>query len=141
MSNKDVVRRFIDDVVTEKDYELARELLSADYERHDPDPEFEGRGPEPFIERLRGIESGIPDAAWSIGEIIADGDLVAFEGTMSGTHEGEFMGIEPTGRSFSIQGNAMHRVEGGQITETWATWDILGMMQQVGAVETPSPGD
>jgi predicted ester cyclase len=56
---------------------------------------------------------------------------------MTGTHQGDFRGIEPTDSSVEIQGNAMHRVRDGRIAETWATWDFLGLLTQVGVVDPP----
>lgn len=87
---------------------------------------------------MKGLHQAFPDGEVHIGELIAEGDLVAFEGTMTGTHQGNFRGIEPTNTSIEIQGNAMHRVRDGQIAETWATWDFLGLLTQIGAVEPPA---
>jgi len=130
-----VVRRFIDDGVDGRDYDLIEELFTNDYARHDPvSPESEG-GPGPRIESLRQLHRTFPDSEVHVGEVAPEGDLVAFEGTMTGAHEGAFMGVEPTGIEIEIQGNAMHRVGVGRIAETWATWDFLGLLQQIGAVD------
>jgi steroid delta-isomerase-like uncharacterized protein len=137
--NKAVVRRFIRDAVNGNDYDLIEELFTDDYTRHDPaSPESES-GPGPWIESMRELHAAFPDSEVRIGEIVAEDDLVAFEGTMTGTHEGEFRGVEPTGTEIEIQGNAMHRVRDGKIAETWATWDFLGLLQQIEAVEPPTP--
>lgn len=77
-----------------------------------------------------------PTARVHVGEIIAEGDLVAFEGTMTGTHEGPFRGVDPTQTTIEIPGNAMHRIRDGQIAETWATWNFLMALQQLGAAES-----
>ena len=45
------------------------------------------------------------------------------------------MGIEPTGKSYEMTGMAMRGVKDGKLTESWAVWDMLGTMEQLGALE------
>ena len=136
--NKAVIRRFISEFVNGKHFDLVDDVFTDDYTRHDPaSPESES-GPGPWVESMEGLHQAFPDVEVHIGELIAEGDLVSFEGTMTGTHQGEFRGIEPTNASIEVQGNAMHRVRDGQIAETWANWDFLGLLTQIGAVEPPT---
>lgn len=137
--NKAVVQRFIDEFVNGKNYDLADELFTEDYLRHDPQTPSGVRGVEPFLEAMKDLNTAFPDSEVHVGEIIAEDDLVSFEGRMTATHEGTFQGIAPTGNEVDVQGNAMHRVRDGRIAETWATWDFLGVLQQIGAVEAPIP--
>jgi steroid delta-isomerase-like uncharacterized protein len=134
--NKKLVRRFIDEMVNGQHYDLADELLTDDYTRHDPDTPTDEQGPGPFVESLERLQAAFPGEI-TVGETIAEGDLVAFEATMIGTHEGEFLGVEPTHIEVEVPGQAMHRIRDGKIAETWATWNFLGVLQQVGAVEAP----
>lgn len=94
-ANEELVQRFIREA-NEENYDRVAELLTADYTRHDPDTPGDERGPEPFVEALQRLHEAFPDSEVHIGEIVAEDDLVAFEGTMTGTHEGVFRGIEPT---------------------------------------------
>ncbi len=135
--NKALVQRFIDVLVKGQDYDLAGELLTADYTRHDPDTPADEAGPAPFIESLKELRDGLPDGEIHIGELVAENDLVAFEGTTTGTPDDSFMGVEPTGTSIEIRGTARHRVRDGRIAETRANWDCLGIPQAVGAVDVP----
>ncbi len=135
--NKETVNRLINEFVNEGNEDTADELLAPDYVRYDPDAPSGTQGPEEFKEMIRMFGEAFSDAEVSIEEIIGEGDLVVFRGTETGTHDGEFMGHEPTGKTFEISGLAMHRVEDGRITETWANWDMLGMMQQLGVVPMP----
>jgi steroid delta-isomerase-like uncharacterized protein len=136
--NKAVIQRFINELVNDKNYGLVYDIFTEEYTRHDPaSPESES-GPGPWVESMKGLHQAFPDAEVQIGELIAEGDLVAFEGTMTGTHQGDFRGIEPTDSSVEIHGNAMHRVRDGRIAETWATWDFLGLLTQVGVVDPPT---
>ena len=55
----------------------------------------------------------------------------------TGTHEGELLGIPPTGKPVEITGFDLFRIEGDRIAEMWQNWDTLGLMQQVGAIPAP----
>jgi len=75
----------------------------------------------------------------TLDELVAEGDLVAMRATHRGTHEGPFMGIEPTGTEIETKWMVFVRIEDGKAVERWMQGDILGLMQQLGAVDPPSP--
>ncbi len=135
--NKEIVERFVREVVNEGDYEVVDELFAPEYVRHDPTLPEEKRGPEGFTETVELWRTGFPDVEMTIDEIVAEDDLVAFRATETGTHEGEFMGVEPTGRRVELTGNVMHRLKDGKLVETWACFDMLGLFDQLGAIEPP----
>jgi predicted ester cyclase len=60
--------------------------------------------------------------------------------TGRGTHQGEFMGVPPSGNRVEITGMTINRVSGSKISETWTIYDALGMMQQIGAMPSPEDG-
>ena len=130
--NKSVVRRFIDEFVGGGDASVADELIAPDYVRHDPSAPDGRQDRDAFVAMLSEMRTAFPDIRVDLVEIIAEGDFVAFRAVQRGTHEGAFAGVAPTGNSFEITGMAMHRVEDGKITESWASWDTLGMFQQLG---------
>jgi predicted ester cyclase len=74
----------------------------------------------------------------SIEDIVAQGDKVAARFVEHGTHNGEFMGIAPTGRQATWTEIGILRIEGGKIVESWYETDMLGLMQQIGALPAPS---
>ncbi len=63
--------------------------------------------------------------------------MVATRWVASGTHQGELMGIAPTGNRVTVAGTSVERVVDGKIEETWDNYDALGMMQQIGAIPSP----
>src|SRR6266581_2914519 len=73
-----------------------------------------------------------------IDEMVASGDRVAIRSTFTGTHEGEFLGVPPTGKSVSVDGIDIVRVVDGRATDHWGIFDAMGMMQQLGVM--PAPG-
>ena len=120
------------DNINSGDVATAVESFAEDCVDHDPAPGQEpGRkGFESFFTALR---EGFPDAKIAPETLVADGDQVAVAYTLSGTHEGEFQGIEPTHRKIEIRGVQIGRFEDGKIVERWGASDELGILKQLGA--------
>jgi predicted ester cyclase len=78
--------------------------------------------------------AAFPDMQITIEDQIAEGDKAAVRVTIRGTHQGDFMGIAPTGKHVTITAIGIYRVEEGKIAETWQNLDTLGLMQQLGAI-------
>jgi steroid delta-isomerase-like uncharacterized protein len=133
--NKAVVRRFIKEVWNEHNQSITDEVVAADYLNHAAPPEHQ-RGITGAKRTLDWLMAAFPDTRFDIEGIIADGDMVAIRGTNSGTHEGEFAGIPPTGKHYAVEHMHWFRVADGKITEHWAVRDALGMRQQLGVVPT-----
>lgn len=137
VDNKEIVRRFAEEFLNEGRYETGKELLAEDIADHTPYGETTGR--EAVTETMETVRAAFPDLVLMPHEIIAEGDTVAVRMTQRGTHEGTFMGIEPTGKPFEIQAMGFARLEDGKIVERWGTPDLFGLLQQLGQKELPSP--
>lgn len=87
------------------------------------------------------IRGAFPDMKLTIEEIIASGDKTWARLTGRGTHQGPFVGIQPTGKSIVITVMDECRFENGQIVEHWGVADQLAVMAQLGALPGPSRGD
>jgi steroid delta-isomerase-like uncharacterized protein len=137
--NKAVVRRFIDEVWNNGNLDAIDELVSEDQVDHDPGrpPDMPG-GPEGMHQFVQMYRAAYPDTHLEIGEIVAEGDLVAYTWTATGTHQGELMGIPPTGKSVTVTGMALDRIRDGKIVESWGNYDSLGMLVQLGVVPAPA---
>jgi steroid delta-isomerase-like uncharacterized protein len=113
------------------------ELLADDFVEHEDFP-----GIEPNKEGVRQFftlfRSSFPDLAMEAHEVVVEGDLLCVRGTMSGTHEGEFMGLPPTHKRFEFEGFDMVRIRDGLVTEHWGVFDSMAMMQQLGAIPEPA---
>jgi predicted ester cyclase len=68
---------------------------------------------------------------------MSDGDTVVVYWTKTGTHQGEFMGIPPSGRTITISGVDIHRLRNGRMAEHWHVVEELQMMQQLGVIPAP----
>ena len=81
--------------------------------------------------------NAFPDVQMHVEDQVAEGDMVVTRWIASGTHQGEVMGIAPTGNRVTMAGTNIERVVNGKIEETWDNYDALGMMQQIGAIPSP----
>ena len=134
--NKALFRRWLEDVVNANDYAVVEELLAPDYVAHFPGaPAADRDGHKGMVEMFA---AAFPDWRESIQDVIAEGDKVVIRVTAGGTHEGEFQGIAPTGRTVTITGMGIGRIEDGRIAESWWEFDAIGLMQQLGAIPAPA---
>jgi predicted ester cyclase len=84
------------------------------------------------------FSEAFPDLRLTIQDIAAEGNTVAARVAFHGTHRGELQGIPPTGKEVAFTSMEFNRVVGGKVEEHWVEIDLLGLMQQLGAV--PAPG-
>ena len=134
--NKEIVRRFAEEFVNGGNDDTAEEFLADDVVDSTPLGETTGR--DAVVETMAEVRTAFPDFAVTLDEIVAEGDTVAVRMTQRGTHEGVFMGNEPTGNSFEIEAMGFLRLEGGKIAERRARVDVLGMVRQLGLTELPT---
>ena len=132
--NEALARRMQQDVWNEGNLDAIDELLAEDFVQHSTWEPSNIRGREEFKLQVADFHDAFPDLEGTVDEVIADGDRVANRFTMRGTHEGEFMDIEPTGNAVELKGTIFAHVEDGKITERWVVDDILGFLQQLGEI-------
>ena len=77
---------------------------------------------------------GFPDVISTIEDLIAEGDKVVARWRSRATHQGDYMGIAPTGKEVEFTGISVYRIEAGKIAESWNVEDKLSLMRQIGAV-------
>lgn len=112
-------------------------------ELYDEAISLHGYSPEPMNKTaVRGFYSIIfaafPASQLTLDEEIVDGDRVALRFTQTGVHQGEFMGVAPTGKEFSMAGQTVLHFRDGRVIERWSTADMLGLMVQLGALPPPA---
>jgi steroid delta-isomerase-like uncharacterized protein len=132
--NKDISRRADEELFNRGNLSIADELFTSNFVYHDPVSHEEWRGPESVKSYATMLRVAFPDLHQTIEEQIAEGDKVAYRWTARGTHQGEFMGIAPTGKRVEMTGISIARLIDGKIEEIWENYDALGMMQQLGIV-------
>src|SRR3954452_6400234 len=127
-------RRLPEELLTQGDLGVAGEVLAADCLHHAPVPLMPGiAGVTGWVTLLR---RAFPDLHAIVEDEIAEGDRVVQRLTLCGTHEGEFIGVLPTGRRASWQVVAIQRLgEDGKVAEYWASLDLFGLLAQLSALE------
>lgn len=133
--NKRIARRFPEEVATEGDIDLIDELCTADVVDRSPLGEVHGR--DELKRHLESIRAGFANHSATVEQAVAEGDTVAMRVTLRGTHDGAFMGVEPTGNEFEVTNMVFTRIEDGRIAERWVNPDVFGLMQQLGAIDLP----
>lgn len=130
--NKDVVRRYFEEIDRRGDVSVIDEFVSPDFVDHGPSP-----GCSPDRDGLKQafeiFRTGSP-GTHRIDDIIGEGDKVVVRVTGEGVHSGELFGIPPTDRPMEVTGITILRVEDGQIIERWVEVDMLGALQQLGVI-------
>ena len=130
--NRDLVRGYIDEVWNGPNLAAIDELVSPEYLNHAASTaEYQRGGAKLAVEWLLSV---FPDHRFEIEDAVADGNTVAVRGTMGGTHEGDLMGIAPTGKRVAVQQKHWFRVADGKVAKHWAVRDDLGMMRQLGVM-------
>lgn len=95
-------------------------------------------GPEEFKNLIRVYLTAFPDVHLTVEDAFAVGDRVTVRWISRGTHLGTMMGIPPSGNKIEVMGISIFRMECCQVAEEWEGFDTLGMMQQIGAIPTPT---
>lgn len=130
-SKAGTVSKLIDRTWHDGDFTVVDEILAPDFVDHTAGfPE--SHGPEDYKSFVRAIKEAFPDCRHPIEEMVVGDTTVAIRWRFTGTHEGRFLGIAPTGREVDIVGLELFRFEDGQIIESWATPDLLGLIRQLG---------
>jgi steroid delta-isomerase-like uncharacterized protein len=135
-AHKRTVRRY-PEAVSAGDLDCLGEICTADVVSHAP--LGESHGSDALKEYEAPIYRAFPDFDVTVENLVAEGDRVGMHLTIRGTHEGEMMGIAPTGEQVEFQNMVFHRMENGKIAERWVQPDVLGLLRQLGAVDDLPP--
>ncbi|MDH3306405.1 MAG: ester cyclase [Acidimicrobiia bacterium] len=126
-----VVRRFVADVLNRGRFDVLAEVVHPDYHYEGPDGvRLHGIGELEAL--IGGFRAGFSDFQASITSAACDGDLVAMTMTLTGTHDGEFDGIPPTGARMSLPIAVFTRVKDNRIVEDREFYDTATMLAQLG---------
>ena len=119
--------------------EAMRQLVSPVVVEHDPGP-TQGPGAQGYIDLFSEMRTAFPDLTATPEHITADEDTVAMAYTITGTHDGYFQGIAPTGKKIKARGVQIARFENGKMVERWGSSDELGILKQLGVEPKKSGG-
>jgi steroid delta-isomerase-like uncharacterized protein len=129
--NKLLVRHFFELAFVEHDLESASQMLTHDYELHDPARPVFGGGRHSFRNVQQPYVDAFDNHLLSVDDQLAEGDKVVTRWTVTGTQRSDLPGIPNHGKSFLISGITISRVQDSQIAEEWQVWDDAGLKQQL----------
>ena len=134
--NKALVRRFYQEI-DDGNLEAVDDLVAEDYLDHSPPP-FPGIAPgrEGLKQAFRIFWDATP-GRHEIEDQVAEGDKVVTRLTAHGVHQRDLPGIPATGRQVTMTATVIYRIDNGKIAEKWSDKDVLGFLQQLGALPTP----
>ena len=131
--NKATVRRYVEEVRNKGRYDLVPDLFSPDYEVNIP-------GLPAGVDGWRAMDAqtrtALPDFQFTIEELIAEGDRVAYHWTLRGTHLGPWLGVAATGKSLVRRGITVFALENGKITARYGYSNELEALRELGASVT-----
>ena len=133
---KTVFRQGVNEVFNKKNMNYIEELYAHDAIDHSAPPGLPP-GIEGFRLKIGMFTNAFPDLSISYDFVLAEGDMVAGRFTFTGTHQGDFAGIPPTGKQVSVTGHDFVRMVNGKVTNHWLEMDTMTMMQQLGVIPTP----
>jgi steroid delta-isomerase-like uncharacterized protein len=136
--NKANVRRVNDEVWSEGHLDVIDELIADDFVATVVGAPEQIRGPQGFREFVGLYRQAFPDLRITVDEQFAEGETVVTRWTATGTNEGDLMGMPATGKQATTAGININRISGGKLIEGWGLFDQLGLLQQIGAVPTPT---
>jgi steroid delta-isomerase-like uncharacterized protein len=129
--NKAIVRRFVDEIFVQGRKETVDELLADDFVAHTwPST---GHPKDDLKAAIDRTSKGLADPRFTIDDLIAEGDQVAARLTTGATQVGEFMGMPPSGKSYTIEEIHWFRLRDGKVVEHWHQMDQMGLIKQLGA--------
>jgi steroid delta-isomerase-like uncharacterized protein len=131
--NKAVARRFIG-VWGKADLNIITELAVPELVVHYPVLPQPVQGRESFQKVMANFRSAFPDSDIQTGDVIAEGDKVVVRWTFTGTHQGNFLGLAPTGKKVRWTGITIYVISGGRVVEEKGEEDMLGFLRQIGSV-------
>jgi steroid delta-isomerase-like uncharacterized protein len=136
--HKALIHRIVE-AANRSDWEAIERLFAPTYLDHDRSREHLPPGPTGVRQAWLATRAAFPDLRVTVADLVADGDRVAVRGVLQGTHDGELMGIPPTGRRVTVSFIDINRIAEGELAERWAESDTVGLLQQIGVI--PGAGE
>ena len=136
--NKSIVRRWIEEGWNKRNVKIIDDLYAPNVVQHDPSSPVPVESAEALKQYVRAFMNALPDLHFVIEDLVAEGDKVVWRFSSRGTHQGQLMGIPPTGRTANVTGMVLFRLENSKIVEVWVNIDTLGMLQQMGVIPMPN---
>ena len=138
--NKAIVRRIYEELWDQRKLEVAEEVIAEGSTNYDTGVTPQPFGPEEMKSTVRMVTAGFPDNRHKVEEVVAEDNTVVVRVTLTGTHDGEFMGMPPTGRKIEVNEIHIYHLKDGKAVEHRVGRDDLGALSQLGVIPDSVPG-
>jgi steroid delta-isomerase-like uncharacterized protein len=123
--NKALIRRWLDEILTQEDLRKIEELFAPNYALHDSNFIQKVHGHEGIAQYVATLRAASPDLCFAVEDQIAERDMVVTRWTARGTHREEFLGVPPTGEQMMVTGIEFDRIVDGKIDEAWVSYHLF----------------
>ena len=130
--NKELIRRFTEEVWNKGNLDVVYDTFAEDYVRHDLRPGNPPPGPAGQKRIAADFRAAFPDIHSTVEMMLAEGEFVVTRWTAEGTNTGQWGSVAPTGKRARLSGVNIFRIVNGKVAELWNYRDDLGLMQQLG---------
>ena len=132
--NKELMKKF-ETMINTADEKLAEELVASDAPFYTPASQHPLYGGNGYLSVVHWMRKGFSNVQWHITDMVADVDKVAVKWNLTGTHDGDFMGIAPTGKNISVcVMNFYYFNKDGKVTNDIAAEGMIGILRGIGAM-------
>jgi len=126
--------RYFNEVMNQGKLEVIDEIVNPDFALHIPTIPEPLRGPQGLKQFAIRVRNGLPDVHFTVERQIVEENKIVVHWSLTGTHQGEFLGVQPTGRKVKDDGTDIFHLTDGKITELWIVENDLALLQQLGAI-------
>ncbi len=129
--------RWFEELWNKKNYDITKELVAPEFIAHGAGGQDIKQGPDGVAGMVKIWHQAFPDGHMTMDDIVTEGELSTIRMTFRGTQTGEFYGVPASNKPVEVTSIGIDRVVMGKISEGWGELNMLGMMQQMGAIPSP----
>ncbi len=138
--NKSLIHRLYEEVFDRGYLDVAHQLYASDAVTHNPAGRGDSPEPDGIRQSVEAYRAAFRDSQVVIEDMVAEGDRVVVRYTARGVHAGALLGVPPTGKNVESRGVAIHRIAYGRIAESWIFRDDIGLLKQLGVMDSTDLG-
>lgn len=133
-AHKELFGRLYHSVWNERRFEFIEKVIAPTHGMGDPTVSGRAVGPAAYRRQVERFMKGLPDLKVTVDDTVSEKDKLVVAWTVTGTHQGEFLGVPPTNKKVSFSGITINQIADGKIIESTVIWDGLGLLEQFGII-------
>ena len=130
--HKELFGRIYHSIWNERRFEFIEKVIAPTHALGDPTVAGGGVGPKAYRRQVERFLTGLPDLQCTVDDTVSEKDKFVVAWTITGTHQGDFLGVPPTHKKVSFSGITINQVAYGKVIESTVIWDGLGLLEQFG---------